>query len=397
MEKNFKFHDKKWYLVEVELELKDGRFSMSGWYNGSWGQCFDRVEPRTASQEKLIEYWREYHLNDMNAGTKEQSEVIKLMPEWYDYNKTCKFLMQHDIHWNELTIVQYNKIVEAIDEYKKNLIALQEMWKNVLRQAGKKLIDFNESKYTHEDLSFQFFKELCTKTSSRYAFQHKPTILQADSIYAFSKDRLTEWINGISINYPEDIYISAYCVRYQWQPYMYGHWWITYPLPENFEAHLETLIKIIETEEEDYIWSPVTADMYNDDRIISMADELDCSPEKLVALCVQCEIGIDNLDSITHENKTNRFEAEGQDWLVCTDEEADEEHLEDVQFFVDDMWWEWFKDSSNIDVELDEDWDIIVSKKIIIESKDRCHALNRYDWVEYTQKVNGETFYLYKQ
>lgn len=85
-------------------------FSMSG---GIWnpsksdmisaGQNLDEIAKYFKSNRKvkeLIGYWEEYHLNDMNAGTKKQTEAIeKWMKQGnrYDYSKALEYLESIDL------------------------------------------------------------------------------------------------------------------------------------------------------------------------------------------------------------------------------------------------------------------------------------------------------------
>ena len=62
------------------------------------GQCLDEIfNFRKADKDflKVYEWWKEYHLNDLNGGTKEQMKAVK---EWvskgndYDYTEVCGYL-----------------------------------------------------------------------------------------------------------------------------------------------------------------------------------------------------------------------------------------------------------------------------------------------------------------
>ncbi len=58
----------------------------------SWGQIYDSFTTTSKCVKELCDFWRKYHLNDLNAGTKSQSELIKSRNEKYDYKEVCKFL-----------------------------------------------------------------------------------------------------------------------------------------------------------------------------------------------------------------------------------------------------------------------------------------------------------------
>lgn len=95
MNRKVSFKDKENNLATIEIEITDNRLSMCGEYRGGGGQCLDSIKPKNKEQERLIEIWRRWHLNDMHAGTEKQEAAID---KWikkgnhYDYEKACKYL-----------------------------------------------------------------------------------------------------------------------------------------------------------------------------------------------------------------------------------------------------------------------------------------------------------------
>lgn len=61
------------------------------------GQIYDSIFAPNETVSKLIEFWKEYHLNDMCAGTKAQTELIKTMNEKFDYDRVCDFLEKNNM------------------------------------------------------------------------------------------------------------------------------------------------------------------------------------------------------------------------------------------------------------------------------------------------------------
>jgi hypothetical protein len=100
MKRQISFKDKAGNLAKIEIELTDGRFSMSGETGSSCGQCDDNIDPRTIAQRELLAIWRKWHLNDMNAGTEEQTAVISIWAAGknYDYEKACEFLKSINLY-----------------------------------------------------------------------------------------------------------------------------------------------------------------------------------------------------------------------------------------------------------------------------------------------------------
>ncbi len=89
MRKDIYFNDSEKNKIHIEINLKENRFSMSGDCGGSCGQCYDSINP-TETQKRLIDIWKKYHLNNMNAGTPEQEEALKGFDG--DYTKQCEHL-----------------------------------------------------------------------------------------------------------------------------------------------------------------------------------------------------------------------------------------------------------------------------------------------------------------
>lgn len=101
--------------VEIELKQEDNKESLSicgtVWKRGKrdcimGGQCLDDIKkliPHNKRFEKVYKWWEAYHLNDMNAGTKEQTQAInKAIQEGilqgYDYDKVCDYLKSINLY-----------------------------------------------------------------------------------------------------------------------------------------------------------------------------------------------------------------------------------------------------------------------------------------------------------
>jgi hypothetical protein len=79
--------------VVVEININNGRFSMTGDMGGSGGQIYDSIKPATSSQQELIDLWKRYHLNDMKSGTPKQMELVKDLP----YVEACAVLERENL------------------------------------------------------------------------------------------------------------------------------------------------------------------------------------------------------------------------------------------------------------------------------------------------------------
>lgn len=92
-------------LVEVEVELSDkGVFTASGtiWNSRKTdcvcgGQCLDTIVKyiKNPTFKKIHGFWKQYHLNDMHAGTVRQEEALDaagLTEYANNYRKCCDYL-----------------------------------------------------------------------------------------------------------------------------------------------------------------------------------------------------------------------------------------------------------------------------------------------------------------
>ena len=100
---------KKNNLVEITIELKETKKGMAfsaigGIWNSSktdyvsGGQNLKEIAkyfPNNNKLQRIVQIWREYHLNDMQAGTSKQMDALKNAEfvagnDWY--GNACKFL-----------------------------------------------------------------------------------------------------------------------------------------------------------------------------------------------------------------------------------------------------------------------------------------------------------------
>ena len=117
-------------------------------------------------------------------------------------------------------------------------------------------------------------------------------------------------------------------------------------------------------------------DIDEPERMQALAQHLDCPP----SIITESRYGGDNT-----------FSAEGSDWLVVDDEEADEIWEEDLENYIDECILPemdvmhrdyfnreaWMQDTKNLG--------------------ERGSSLNRYDGVEHYEKIDDTTYYIYQQ
>lgn len=187
-----------------------------------------------------------------------------------------------------------------------------------------------------------------------------------------------------------------YEVEYKWQPYRYWSWWIYKDFPNNFQEDLFKLIDKLIEEEDEYNSRKITIEDLDDEEFINHADEnCDWQYEKLMAACLHEWVSWNGLENVSVNNWWS-WDIEWLEYSIYTDEEANESHLEYIKNLVDDIWFEWFIWWKDIDVSMEMNWDITISKSISIDSNERCYSLAWYDWHEHEIKINDTYYYLYR-
>lgn len=123
MQKKFKFtemfDDEKCFLtIEMELKPTEKGDALSvcgfGRFEGSrdcdfGGQCLDdeyftKLAEKNYLVKEIVRLWKAYHLNDMNAGTPKQTEVLDdyFKDKSYDYEVARKVLEENNLLFDTL-------------------------------------------------------------------------------------------------------------------------------------------------------------------------------------------------------------------------------------------------------------------------------------------------------
>lgn len=85
--------------VDVDIQYVDGRLSVSA--EGRWldkqggefgGQSYDTILDEFPQYARLIELWKRWHLNDINAGDELQETYLRVHGRGKDYEETCAIL-----------------------------------------------------------------------------------------------------------------------------------------------------------------------------------------------------------------------------------------------------------------------------------------------------------------
>lgn len=325
-------------VFNAEITERNGyrEFTASGEYCGSMGQCFDRVEPATESQAKLIELWHKWHLNGMNAGTDRQMAITKGL----SYDEALKALTAIDRETGGQSFFDYTRLMAEISKYE-NEIRIIDKW---FKKASLSDDDIKTGEYYDKQRAL-YFRELSDAQDAL-----KSTLL-------FDVDPRDE--TGL---------------------YKYGSAWLIKSLPEDFEDTLTNLIESIKQEEEE------KADRLVTDEDIELFDNFS-EPETALALALICGLSVNEIDDIS-EDGGNYWTVQGVSYLAGTDDEMGEAWDEELDRYID----ECIEIPAHIEPYFDrERW------KDDAKIDGRGHALNRYNGDEEEAEVNGVMYYAYRQ
>ena len=108
----FKDAENNKVVFDAEITDRNGyfEFSASGDYCGGMGQCFDEVKPANEDQTKLIDLWRNWHLNGMNAGTDKQMKLT----DGFSYDESLQILTNINRETGKETNLNYKAITRDI-------------------------------------------------------------------------------------------------------------------------------------------------------------------------------------------------------------------------------------------------------------------------------------------
>lgn len=170
IKKTLTFLDADNHRATLDIEIKHNDknksvFSMSGSICGYGGQCQDEIKPLGNYQTELLDAWKNYHLNNMRAGTPKQEKAIKdeeaKLGRRFNYDMAREFLTSINLlidNGQEYGGAWYHdNLPEGFDDtidYLINNIEAQEKEK----EEAKELAQANEGK-TDDDILLEKMSE----------------------------------------------------------------------------------------------------------------------------------------------------------------------------------------------------------------------------------------------
>lgn len=401
-DRKISFIDANKERVNLEIQIREcpdnkrkpyGELSICS-QSGQW-----KFAPDTDEQKALLEIWDKYHLNGMSAGTDKQNDILKKANAPDVYEQQCDELRNYDFNGNFMLDMKQRHSTLFIEEEYKDLHTLKWYVLTLIekdsKSCKKKFFDLLLKIVKEDKIGINFwmltdykkcilFKEWYKEWIISFEFPKIPKSKESKEAILLSIDKRIK-------NFPTDNLSAIFDID-RGELMRYGCTWVVRDLPEDLPKTLDLLCDEIL---EDMKSKTKVADLTYEQFVEKYPDFR--NPVKVYALACNQWGYLDSLDEV-EEHDGNKFHFEWCDWLVCTEKEADQEHLDYMKSIVDDMGFDSFIQTSvSLSVKLDDDGDIFISKSISILQNERGNSLNHYDGYEYDVSVNGTTYYIYQQ
>ena len=158
---------------------------------------------------------------------------------------------------------------------------------------------------------------------------------------------------------------------------------------EVVSAHLKPLWDIWKKQAQEALAlaAQIPSDLTEEKEGFNPKEEFD-EPDKARALAQHLDVDVSVIEKSTYDE--NLFGATGQDFLVVTDDEADDLWDQDLDNYLEECVYPELPQNTRNYFD-DDTW------KHDARMDGRGHCLGRYDGCEHFETVGGETYYIYRQ
>ncbi len=157
---------------------------------------------------------------------------------------------------------------------------------------------------------------------------------------------------------------------------------------EDYEG-IKSIISDLQQEETERAGDPLLSELDEEEAISMIEEEGNFNnPEKVLALAIEEDITVNEIALISENG--NIYSYGGREYLVCTDEEADQAQDEDFDNYIEECILPTMPEHTRMYFD-EESW------KDDAKHDGRGHSLNRYNGHEEEQTVNGTSYFLYRQ
>lgn len=215
---------------------------------------------------------------------------------------------------------------------------------------------------------------------------------------SYEFDKACEYLKSINLyevdlksNLPENMFITGKETIQDGETYRYGSGWIHCNLPEGFIESLINICHEIEIEESNRFEDGIEDwdDIFDDN--LNLRDEVsNLEDEKIIALGKHLDLTPSEANEDIELDRDCLYSYSGQEYLVCTDLEADELWDECLENYIEDCILPELEEGLRRYFD-NEAW------KRDARYDSRGDYLNTYNGSEYEEKVNGTWYYIYRQ
>ena len=359
MKREIIFHDKNGDKTKIEIELNEKNFSMSGETGNGCGQCQDSIQT-TPNQQKLIDIWNSYHLNDMNAGTIKQEKLIneqlKKHKISYEYDKALKILDYTSPDLKTLDTLELEEINKERNKIKSRIIELKNDKLKIIEEKEEIKKQKSDGWFIIKHLDIKYFFHNITQLAS---FVKKELAKKDIEIQEFQEQfKIVAFKTMLYDKHPET-----------GEPYQYGTSWLKRELPKDLWEQVETICKEIETDELERknkykggSWKDL------DPKTQALGKFLKMTPKEAE-------------ENIEETKEDHEYTAEGIDYIVGTDSEVEEYCIDyltnDTELYS--MWvQDQIKQGNASGIKNIDNW-----ADYVIRSNGYGQVLNRWDGSEH--------------
>lgn len=238
--KNVSFTDASNNLVFIEISVENGRLSMSGNCNGSGGQIVDSIKPANQAQKDLIAIWREWHLNDMHAGTEEQEAALQT-EEFKKFETTYTARITEAKKIQTIANMSLDEYVTHINAWKK------EKGVRSYPIACKEDLDHIKKLFKLKHACGKHFRDLRHKMfmgEQKFPFRNVNfTVLGDTPLLDILSDTSPSHYTAACAYLKSKV---LYTVMHNSMPYTYGHGCLTQSLPADICERLDAITEAME-------------------------------------------------------------------------------------------------------------------------------------------------------
>jgi len=366
--------------------------SICGSYGSGGGQCDGHIAPRTSGQRQLLQLWEEYHLNDVCAGTKRQTEYLR-----------SEGKVKIESLKNALIDVGYEEYISGMIE--NNLSEMPDYraytkLRSMAKGTGIK-VERSNGKYDYfrvgdekniKDRWVAGLKDQWLKDNYRRLSAFDGMKIADVRKFAEKYDDYTGKYRDSSCYELQKIALTA-AGLYADRGYLYGHGWLMKALPPTIERDIEELCLLLEQEEaervaalaedeesvEDFEMTTDDSREEDENHIAIIMEELDIDEDEAIRFVALAKVIDESFLSLkegweVEDENEQRYSFGGTEYYIGTEDE-----LTDVakDMIDNDPEYEYFwKEAVAAGRTTDglEDW-----KESIVDVDGFAHTLDRWD------------------